>query len=47
MVLLAARAVHGLSPLRPRWRAVQLGVSEVVFGLATVLAVAVGLRLGA
>jgi hypothetical protein len=46
MALLAARAVHGLSALRPRWRAVQLGVSEIVFGLLTVLAVAVGLRPG-
>ena len=42
MVLLALRAALGLSPLRPRWKTWQLGVSEVAFGLVTVACVAWG-----
>jgi hypothetical protein len=39
MYLLAARAALALSPWRPRWKTWQLGVSEIVFGVVTVLAV--------
>lgn len=46
IALLGARAVYGLSPMRPRWRTAQLGVSEIVFGLITVLATAAGVRSG-
>jgi hypothetical protein len=42
MALLAARAVGGLSPARPRLKTWQLGVTEIAFGLLTVLAVAFG-----
>ncbi len=42
MALLLARAAVGLSPLRPRWKTWQLGVSEIVFGLVVVLSVAMG-----
>jgi hypothetical protein len=43
--LLAARAAYGLSPRRPRLTTPQLGVSELVFGLITVLAVGLGVVL--
>jgi hypothetical protein len=42
MALLLARAAVGLSPLRPRWKTWQLGVSEIAFGLVVVLSVALG-----
>jgi hypothetical protein len=42
VVLLAARAGLGLSPLRPRASTVQLGVSEIVFGLVFVAAASLG-----
>jgi hypothetical protein len=44
--LLALRAVFGLSALRPRLTTLQLGLSEVAIGLATVLAIAVGVKRG-
>lgn len=44
--LLAARAAFGLSPWRPRWRTVWLGVSEVVVGVAFVVLVAVAVAAG-
>jgi hypothetical protein len=37
MFLLAARAALGMSRWRPRWKTWQLGVSEIVFGLVTVV----------
>ena len=37
MFLLAARAALGMSKWRPRWKTWQLGVSEIVFGLITVV----------
>ncbi len=46
LVLLAARSIYGLSPARPRWNTAQLGVSEIVLGLITVIATVVGLRFG-
>jgi len=45
MGLLLARAAWFLSPLRPKLSTAMLGVTEIVFGLATVLAIAGG-RLG-
>lgn len=42
MLLLAARAVHGVSPWRRRARAKEVGVTEVVFGALFVLLAAVG-----
>ena len=42
MALLAVRAAWGLSPRRPALKTWQLGVSEIAFGLVTVLAVAAG-----
>jgi hypothetical protein len=44
--LLALRAAWGLSPWRPRWSVKQVGVSEAVAGAITVLAIAIGSRLG-
>ncbi len=40
--ILAARAAFMLSPARPRWRTMFLGVSEIVFGALTVALIAVG-----
>jgi hypothetical protein len=42
IAILAARAAYGLSPARPRLTTLQLGLSEVGFGLATVLSVWLG-----
>jgi hypothetical protein len=42
MVMLAGRAVWGLSPARPRLKTWQLGVTEIVFGVIVVLAIAFG-----
>ena len=47
MALLLARAAWGLSSARPRWRTAQIGVSEVLFGVVTVLATAIGVWIGA
>jgi hypothetical protein len=44
MVLLLARAAWGLSPLSPRWKPLGLGLSEIAFGMVTVLAVVLGRR---
>ncbi len=44
MVLLAARAAYGLTPWRPRWKPWQLGISEIVFGVITVLCAAARVR---
>ncbi len=46
MTLLALRAAHGLSPLRPALRTAWLGISELAFGLVTVLATAWGFARG-
>jgi hypothetical protein len=46
MMLLAARAVWGLSPLRRPVRAPVIGASEIVYGLVTVLLTAVGVWWG-
>jgi hypothetical protein len=45
-ILLAFRAAHGLSPSRIPMKTWQLGVSEIVFGLITVAAIAVGMAKG-
>jgi hypothetical protein len=45
MILLFARAAWFLSPLRPRLATMHLGLTEIGFGLVTVLAIAGG-RLG-
>lgn len=45
--LLALRAAHGLSPWRPRVTTKQLGLGELGYGLALVLAVAVTVWAGA
>jgi len=42
LALLAARAAYGLSPRRPRLTVLQLGLSEIGFGLLTVLSVWLG-----
>ena len=42
LALLAARAAYGLSPRRPRLTVPQLGLSEIGFGLLTVLSVWLG-----
>jgi hypothetical protein len=42
VALLGLRAAYGLSPHRPRMTTRQLGLSEVVFGAITVLALAAG-----
>ncbi len=44
--LLLARAAHGLSRFRRRVRAQVVGITEVAYGLAFVLALAIGYRLG-
>ena len=46
MILLAFRAAHGLSPSRIPMKTWQLGVSEIVLGLITVAAIAVGMAKG-
>jgi hypothetical protein len=46
IALLALRAAHGLSPLRPALRTAWLGISELTFGLVTVLATACGFARG-
>lgn len=46
IALLALRAAHGLSPLRPALRTAWLGISELTFGLVTVLATAWGFARG-
>jgi len=46
VALLGARAVHGLSPRRPRWTTTQLGASEIAFGAVTILAIAAGYAWG-
>jgi len=43
--ILCVRAVHGLSPWRPRLRPAWLGVTETVFGAINVIATAVGAAL--
>ncbi len=42
MAVLATRAAWGLSPWRPNLKVWQLGLTEIAFGLLTVLAVAAG-----
>jgi hypothetical protein len=42
MALLALRAAYGLSPARPRMTTLQLGLTEIFFGLLTVLSVWAG-----
>lgn len=44
MTLLLIRAALGLSPARPRWTTMQLGLSEIAFGLVTIGVTAAGLR---
>lgn len=44
--LLLARCAAGLSPLRKPTKAMKIGVFEILYGAATVLAVIVGTRLG-
>jgi hypothetical protein len=46
MAFLLGRAVQGMSPLRQRATAKQIGVQEVIYGCVTVLTVAVGYYLG-
>lgn len=46
VALLLVRAAWGLSPARPRWTTAQLGVSEIVFGVVTVMATVAGMKIG-
>jgi hypothetical protein len=46
LALLGLRAAYGLSARRPAMSVVQLGVSEIVFGAVTILAVVAGVAWG-
>jgi hypothetical protein len=46
MAFLLGRAVQGMSPLRQKATAKQIGVQEVIYGCVTVLTVVIGYYFG-